>query len=253
MRFWLTLILSVFTIFVLLDRAATALGSFRGEAGIQVAALTVAACLAAERWLWGQPAANGFRTLGLGLPAPAAVGAALGVGVLLLLVLPVLARLAALEPSFYPAWPSLLPGLFAQGGVAEEVLFRGYLFGTLRRVYSFRRAALYSTGPFLAAHLVLFATMSGPVALAATMLSLVVSFPLAHLYELGGRTIWAPALLHFFIQSPIKIVEMSGPAAAFYPLVWMCACAVIPWLVFLARVEAHPVVGAAQAALSTRE
>ena len=64
---------------------------------------------------------------------------------------------------------------------------------------------------------------------------------------------WAPALLHFSIQSPIKIVEMSGPAAAIYPLVWMGACAVIPWLVFLAPVEAHPVVDPAQVALSTRE
>ena len=27
----------------------------------------------------------------------------------------------------------LLPGLLAQGGIAEEVLFRGYLFGHLRR------------------------------------------------------------------------------------------------------------------------
>jgi hypothetical protein len=104
------------------------------------------------------------------------------------------------------------------------------------------------------AHLLLFVTMAWPIALAATALSLVVSFPLAHLFELGGRTVWAPALLHFFIQSPIKIVEMSGPAARFYPIVWMSAAAVIPWLVFLARACAAPAVaGTPRVALSTRD
>jgi hypothetical protein len=39
--------------------------------------------------------------------------------------------------------------------------------------------------------------MSWPVALAAVGLAVVLSFPLAYLFELGGRTIWAPAILHF--------------------------------------------------------
>jgi membrane protease YdiL (CAAX protease family) len=211
------------------------------------------ACLLAERWLWGQPLSTATQALGLGIPTTKSLVVASGVGALLLLVLPLFAVMARADVTFYPRWPLLLPGLFCQGGIAEEVLFRGYLFGTLRSRYPFRRAAMLSTGPFLVAHLLLFVTMEWPIALAATALSLVVSFPLAHLFELGGRTMWAPALLHFSIQSPIKIVEMSGPAAAIYPLVWMGACAVIPWLVFLARVEAHPVVDTAQVALSTRE
>jgi membrane protease YdiL (CAAX protease family) len=252
-RFWLTLGLSVLAIFVLLDRSANALGSVRGEAGIPLAVLILFACLLAERWLWDQPVSTASRALGLGMPTAKAVAVAGGVGALLLLVLPLFAAIARADVTLYPRWPLLLPGLFCQGGIAEEVLFRGYLFGTLRNRYPFRRAAMLSTGPFLVAHLLLFVTMEWPIALAATALSLVVSFPLAHLFELGGRTVWAPALLHFSIQSPIKIVEMSGPAAATYPLVWMGACAVIPWLVFLARVEAHPVVDTAQVALSTRE
>ena len=253
MRFWLTLVLSVLAIFVLLDRSADALGSVRGEAGVPLAVLTLLACLLAERWLWGRPVSTARHALGLGLPVARALAVACGVGLLLLLVLPLFAAITSAGVTFYPRWPLLLPGLFCQGGIAEELLFRGYLFGTLRRRDPFRRAAMLSTGPFLVAHLLLFVTMEWPIALAATALSLVVSFPLAHLFELGGRTIWAPALLHFSIQSPIKIVEMSGPAAAIYPLVWMGAGAVIPWLVFLARVEAHPVVDAAQVALSTRE
>ena len=39
--------------------------------------------------------------------------------------------------SFFPGWWWLLPGLFAQGGIAQEVLFRGYLFGRIRRGRSF--------------------------------------------------------------------------------------------------------------------
>jgi membrane protease YdiL (CAAX protease family) len=236
-RFWLTLVLSVLAIFVLLDRSANALGSVRGEAGVPLAVLTLLACLLAERWLWEQPVSTAGQALGLGRPTAKALAVAGGVGALLLVVLPLFATIARTDVTFYPGWPRLLPGLFCQGGIAEEVLFRGYLFGTLRRRYSFRPAAILSTGPFLVAHLLLFVAMEWPIALAATALSLVVSFPLAHLFELGGRTMWAPALLHVSIQSPIKIVEMSGPAAAIYPLVWIGACAVIPWLVFLARAE----------------
>ena len=52
-----------------------------------------------------------------------------------------------------------LPGLFAQAGIAEELLFRGYLFGHLREGRSFWRAALLSMPPFLAVHLLLFFQM----------------------------------------------------------------------------------------------
>jgi membrane protease YdiL (CAAX protease family) len=43
--------------------------------------------------------------------------------------------------------------------VAEEVLFRGYLFGHLRRGRSFWRAAVLSMLPFVCVHLLLFFTM----------------------------------------------------------------------------------------------
>ena len=250
MRFWLTLGFSVLAIFALLDRGASALGSVRGEAGIPLAALTLLACLLAERFLWGRPFPAASRALGLGMPTAKSVAVAAGVGALLLLVLPLFAAIGRADVTFYPRWPLLLPGLFCQGGIAEEVLFRGYLFGTLRSRYPFRPAAILSTGPFLVAHLLLFVTIDWPIALAATALSLLVSFPLARLFELGGRTMWAPALLHFSIQSPIKIVEMSGPAAAIYPLVWMGACAVIPWLVFLARIRGAAAVDIARVAPS---
>jgi hypothetical protein len=59
------------------------------------------------------------------------------------------------------------------------------------------------------------------------------SFPLARLFELGGNTIWALALLHATAQGAIKVLELPGYSAM--PLVWMAASAAIPYLVFLWR------------------
>ena len=116
----------------------------------------------------------------------------------------VLAR--GMTPAPYPGWISLLPGLFAQAGIAEEVLFRGYLFGHIRQGRTFWRAASLSMLPFVVVHLVLFFSMPWPIALASVVLAIVISFPLAYLYELGGNTIWAPALLHFVIQATVKVL-----------------------------------------------
>ena len=77
----------------------------------------------------------------------------------------------------FPGWVWLLPGLFAQAGIAVEALFRGYLFGRLRRSRSFWRAAALATAPFVVVHLILFATMPWPIALAAVLLSVILSFP----------------------------------------------------------------------------
>ncbi len=103
-----------------------------------------------------------------------------------------------------PGWLAFVPGLFAQAGIAEEILFRGYLFRHLRRGRSFMRAALLSMLPFVAVHLILFLTMPWAIALAAVLLSVVLSCPFARLFELGGNTIWGTAVLHFVIQGTIK-------------------------------------------------
>jgi hypothetical protein len=79
--------------------------------------------------------------------------------------------------------------------------------------------------------------MSWPVAVAATALAFVTSFPLAHLFELGSRTVWAPAIVHFTMQAGVKVVEMSGSPTG-YAMTWMAACAVVPWLAFAIRIPA---------------
>jgi hypothetical protein len=76
--------------------------------------------------------------------------------------------------------------------------------------------------PFVAVHLVLFFSMPWPIALASVLLAIVISFPLAYLFELGGDTIWAPALLHFVIQATVKVVVFSEGAESF-AIVWIAA------------------------------
>jgi hypothetical protein len=61
--------------------------------------------------------------------------------------------------------------------------------------------------------------MPWPIALAALLLSVVLSIPFAHLYELGGATIWAPAVLHFVVQGTIKVITFAGDDASSFPLV----------------------------------
>ena len=203
----LKLCLSVFALFLLLHMSASALGSLRGEAGVAAAALVVAGSLVAQRLVFGEAFRRAAAALGLGRPTAVSLWVALGIGIALLLTIPLFAIATNQKPEMYPGWLVLLAGLFAQGGVAEETVFRGYLFGNLRRTHSFWKAAWFSAGVFVVAHLLLFATMSWPIALAATILALVVSFPLSHLFELGGRTIWAPAIVHFVIQGAVKVVE----------------------------------------------
>jgi membrane protease YdiL (CAAX protease family) len=212
---------------------ATVLASDRGQAGLPIALLVVAALLVVERILFGQPFAAAARALGLGVPARRGLLTAAALGLLLLLVIPVYAHFARAPVALHPGWPCLLAGLFAQAGIAEETLFRGYLFGHLRRRHPFWRAASLSMIPFVIVHLLMFVSLPWPIAAAAMLLAVVLSFPLAHLFELGGGTIWAPALVHFVVQGALKVGGVSAASPVALPLVWMAASATIPWLAFL--------------------
>src|SRR5262245_44165158 len=225
---WTRLLAGLAIVFALFHGLAAALGSDRGQAGLLVGGAVVVALLAAEWLLFRQAPAQALWSLGFGRPAARGLIAALGVCVALLAVIPIYAGARGASLTFYPGWLWLLPGLFAQAGIAEEALFRGYLFGRLRRGRSFWHAVALATAPFVAVHLILFATMPWPIALAAMLLSAILSFPLARLFELGGNTIWAPALLHFTVQGAIKVLELPGDTGL--PLIWMAASAAVPYL-----------------------
>ena len=232
MLFWTRLMLGVIVVFALFQVTAAAWGSDRGQAGLAVGAVVVAAVVAVEWLAFRTRPAAAARSLGMGPPRAQGLLAAAVMCALILAVVPVFGWMSGTSLAIDPRTPVLLPGLFAQAGVAEEVLFRGYLFGHLRHGRTFWRAALLAMMPFAAVHLWLFATMDWPVAAAAVCLSLLVSLPLARLFELGGATIWPPALLHFVIQAVPKLLIVSGDDPLTFPLVWMAATATIPMLVF---------------------
>jgi membrane protease YdiL (CAAX protease family) len=225
---WVRLLVELAAIFALFHWSAAALGSEMGEAGLVVGALVVTATLAAERARSAPTLASAAQAIGLGAPRLTGLAASVGVGVLLLLIVPAFAWSTGALVAVESGAARLLPGLFAQAGIAEEALFRGYLFGHLRQGRTFWRAAGVSMLPFVAVHLLLFETMPWAVALVALLLSVVLSFPLAHLFELGGLTIWPPALLHFVVQGTVKILAISGEGSPQFPIVWMAASAILP-------------------------
>ena len=68
----------------------------------------------------------------------------------------------------------------------------------------------------------------------AVALAISSSFPFAHLYEQGNRTIWAPALVHGTVDTVIPLLaagsmEGGGQQAA---LIWMGISMVLPYLAF---------------------
>ena len=225
------LVTGLVLVFALFHSVAAALGSGRGEWGLLVAAVVVAAAVIYERFVLApkvSPVVSAF-----GRATARGMGAAAAVSVALILVPAVAAGFAGWTLRLDDRIVVTAIGLFAQAGIAEETLFRSYLFGHLREGRSFWRAAWLSIAPFAAVHLFLFWTMPWPIAAAALALSCVISFPLAWLYELGGRTVWAPAVLHAVIQGLIKVVVVSGPGSEGLPLIWMAACAVLPLVLLL--------------------
>lgn len=232
---WGRLVFSVAAIFAVFDLTARALGSLRGEWGLVVCAIVLACAVAGDSWCSGGSVRTSLVRLGLGRPA--ARGLRVVAVVIAALAAAVVVAVALADAPWRVLDDALVlaPGLFAQAGVAEEVLFRGLLFGTVRRGEArFWRAAALSSLPFIAVHLMLFATLDWPIAALSVLLAAALSFPLPYLFELGGRTIWAPALLHAVIQGVPKLVAIEFPGVPF-AAAWIVACVTLPFVVFAVR------------------
>ena len=207
---WLQLAVAVGLVYTLFDSIARAWGSDRGQHGLAVGIVVVAATIAIDRAFFGLRDRPIVTTLGLGRPHSRGILIAAAISALLLATIPIFALVTGASVVVDPHAAVLAAGMAMQAGVAEELLFRGFLFGHLRRQRTFWRAAVASLPPFLVVHLFLVFALPWPIALTAVMLSVALSFPLAQLYEIGGRTIWAPALVHFVIQAAVKLVVLSG-------------------------------------------
>jgi membrane protease YdiL (CAAX protease family) len=231
---WAKLLAGLTLVFLLFHGCAHWLGSDRGQAGLLVAAVVLATLLAVERLLLGASRRRAVHSLGLGTPDRRGMACALAVTAALLAVIPVFSAATGVPIPLSRGWAGFVPGLFAQAGIAEEALFRAYLFGHLRVTRTFWAAATLSLLPFVAVHLPLFFTMAWPLAAAALVLAAATALPFARLYDLGGATIWAPAVLHTVIQGTVKVIDVPEEWALRFALLWMAASAVLPFAVFAA-------------------
>lgn len=225
--------ISFVLIYVAFDRLAAALGSVRGEAGVLVCAVVVALVLAADRWLTRARLADCVRALGLGAAKPHALRAGAGLSLALLALLPVLAASTGVDLELRDGAAWLALGMFAQGGIAEETLFRGFMYRHLRATRTFWRAATLSAVPFAAAHVPLFWSLDASIALLALAMAIAWAFPLAWLFDRAGSSIWPGALLHAVIQGGIKLLADDGPAFQSLAIAWVALGLAVPWLVFV--------------------
>jgi membrane protease YdiL (CAAX protease family) len=219
-------------LWLLLDRLAATLGSTRGEAGLLVLALVFAAAVACECVLSQQKPGAAASALGLRWPKRAALVWTLVLAAGLLAYFPVFAMATGARLELLPGAALLAIGMIAQGGLAEEVVFRGFVFRRFRVGRTFWRAALLASIPFIAVHTLLFREFEFAIALTSLLLAVSMSFPLAWLFERSGGSVLAPAILHGVVQAGIKVVD-AGEHFPLLALGWIGLCAIAPWSLFL--------------------
>ena len=224
------IVLGLLIIYTVFESAAQWLESERGEAGLIVLAIVLLTCLGVERAIFCQAIGRALRSLGLGRPAARGWIVAIGVVAALLLILVALARSSAVSLEITADALQLMPGLFAQGGVAEETLFRGYLYRHFRMRRSAWHAGTLAMLPFAAVHVLLFLVLPWHIALIALLAAAALSFPLAHLFEISGNSLWPPALVHFAIQAVPKVTVVTGVTSSGFAIFWMILATVVLWL-----------------------
>lgn len=222
-------------IWLVFDRTAQLTQSTLGEAGVLICVVVLVTTFGVEKLIFKQAVPDALRSLGLGCPSLHTMLVATLICTMLLAFYPAFSVATGAKLTLRDNWIGISLGLFAQAGMAEEVLFRSYLFGHLRKGRTFWHAALLSLLPFVAVHVLLFASLDWTIALASTLLAVATTFPLCYLYDLNRRTIWASALIHWIVQGAIKLVMIPDGFSLPISLGWMAMCATVPYVVFVFR------------------
>lgn len=171
---------------------------------------------------------TGFKKSGLKSISPGII-----ISIVLILAYPLLSLLLNAKIMLAKNWLLNLAGLFLTAGLTEEMLFRGYLFGSLRRKLSFRKAVLISALCFTLAHLLMFTYMDWPVALLSTLLAVATSAPLAFLFEKGNNSVWSPAIVHTAIRTIGLVVTVDEKYFMQFSMIWIAACMMLPYIVLM--------------------
>jgi membrane protease YdiL (CAAX protease family) len=169
----------------------------------------------AERLVFGARPGDLLVRLGFGRPVGRALAAAGLVSLAIVAGLLIAAAALGATLQLRPDWPIVLLAVLLFHGVAEELVWRGFAFAHLRQGRTFRRAVLLSVPLIALTHVPIVAGAGLAVGLVAMVIAAVTCLPLAHLWERGGRTIWAPALVHAAVDW-FKLLEPTYPPA--FPL-----------------------------------
>jgi membrane protease YdiL (CAAX protease family) len=221
--------------------AATLAGSLRGEAGLAICALVIVAALAAERVLFGAPPRRALNLLGLTRLPSGGLLPVLLVCVPLVAYYPVLGIVTGAPVVLREGWVLTAVGVFLQGGVAEEVIWRGFLFRHLREGRGFWAASLATMGYMVVAHALLVWSLDPVSAAAAIVISAVIVFPMCHVFELDRGAVWSVALIHAAVQGIPKLFDVSAEIAPLAIVGWAALSILAPLLVFAFRRHASPI------------
>ena len=180
------------------------------------------------------PIHQSFWKAGLGLPDWRTAGIAIGISMLMLAFFPLYASLTNVSLPLQKNWLWVLVGIIAGVGIAEESLFRGYVFGFLRQSQSFWKAATFSMLLFGGMHLLLLLWLPFSLAIAAIILAILAAYPTAYLFENGNRMIWPSAILHTNALAT-NLFEIPADLTVSLSLLWIGVVVIGLLLVFVAR------------------
>ncbi len=224
------------TMFVILELGVTFLAALLDQtwAALIVTAIMVLVALLFERQAFKHHAPQSLRAIGYGKPNPRAILVAAILGLIMLAFFPIFSLVTGAQITLKADWLWILVGIIVLNGIGEETLFRGYVFGGLRREagLSFRHAGFISMAIFAAVHLLLFVGNPFFVGLLGTLIAVAAAFPMAYLFERGNNTIWALVVLHVATHT-IRLVDISEPQYLTAVAVWLLLQIGMVFLVYL--------------------
>jgi membrane protease YdiL (CAAX protease family) len=161
-----------------------------------LAAIGIGGIALAEIVMFRTSLGNLASRLGFAAPNMRVVRVCLAVSLPMWLFLPIASVVTGTPPHVASTWPLIILGVVLVNGLAEEVIHRIFFFGRLREHTSFATAASLGALLFGTQHLYLIATLGPAAGLASVALALLLAYPLCHAFDMGGRSIAGPAILH---------------------------------------------------------
>ena len=232
----LSILIGCAMMFAILELGVTFLAALLDQtwAALIVTAIMVLVAVLFERQAFKKDAVQGLRAIGYGRPDPRAILVAVIIGLVMLAFFPIFSLVTGAQITLKPNWWWILAGAIALNGIGEETLFRGYVFGGLRREADlpFRQAGFISMAIFAAVHLLLFIGNPFFVGFLGTLVAISAAFPMAYLFERGNNTIWAPVVLHVATHT-IRLVDISEPQYFTAVGIWLLLQIGMVFLVFL--------------------